>query len=381
MKVTEVLQYQNKTAVVIPDSPLRIAGGGQPCDHGVVRSTHWHGTVTEVVEEQGKKIHVFNELQGTPQAGDAVTIELDTIRRAILTRMHTGEHVLFKAIKTQYPKLELEKIDLGTETSSIYVLHPMLEYSKLLDAEILANSIIRKNVALHETQVPKMEAIQFFDIRIKPERIAEEMVRVIEVKGFDKSACSGTHCQCSGEIESLFIIQINTLGNGRWQITFTVDPTVALKFARQTKEIAQLLNAKGEDVFTAVKNLQTERDSFKEKFRAMAREALRHLEPEEFKGLQFYGRVMVDMDTKILLEIGSDIMKKANVQNIPAVVLFVTEKQIFLSVSENSGKDANAILQTVFAEMGTKGGGKKNFSQGAHNRDPQKAFDMVKEKL
>jgi alanyl-tRNA synthetase len=365
-----------KDTVVLSDSFFRVAGGGQPCDFGRIFSESFEAMVIDVIQQGDVLLHTLKVTRGHAQQGMQVKLELDMKRRAVLTRMHTAEHVLFKSLKSQYPSLELEKIDLGVEESCIYAHCDALNWEHLFLAEKKANEIVRLDLPITERLVPKEQALDFFDIRIKPERIKEEMVRVIEVQGFDISACSGTHCKNTSEIGSIFITRYNAFGPGRWQISFTVHEENIFESAAIARQATALLSCDSGQVLGAISNLLAEKDSYKEHFRSLSRKYLLTLSPEAYRGVSFYAQLVLGFEPKQLQEAATEILSRDK----NAVIVFVASKQAFVFCSPGV-RNAKHLLDVVLVCFSGRGGGRDTSAQGGFVGDPSQVLVAFKEAI
>jgi alanyl-tRNA synthetase len=305
-----------------------------------------------------------------------VALELDQQRRNVLTRMHTAEHILFKSIKHQYPSLELDKIDLGIDESSIYANVQGLTWEQLLLAEKKANAVIDESLPITETFVPKEKALDFFDIRIKLDRIKEDMVRVVEVQGFDKSACSGTHCKNTSEIGLVFISSLNAAGAGRWQISFTVHKEKIFESASIARQATTLLGCAAPQTLNVVSNLAQEKESYKENFRTLSKKYLATLQSEVHKDVSLYAQVLAGFEPKQLQEAANDILAKDE----KSVILFVTEKHAFIFCAPGV-RNAKTLLDAVLSRFAGRGGGRDIAAQGGFSGDPNQVLNALKEAI
>ncbi len=362
--------------IILSDSFFRVAGGGQPCDLGRIYNDSFEAHVVDVIEKGEQKAHVLKVIKGHLQQGMQVILELDEQRREILTRMHTGEHILFKSLKDQYPKLELEKIDLEIEESSLYALADALTWEQLLFAEKKANEVIESNLPITESFIPKENASEFFDIRIKMDRIKEDMVRIIEVAGFDKSACSGTHCKSTSEIGQIFITRLNAAGAGRWQISFSVHKDKMFQSAAIARQATALLSCDAGQILSVVSHLMAEKESYKEHFRELSKKYLLTLVPESYRGVHLYAQIVPGFESKQLQEAATDIISRDK----DAVVIFVTQKQAFVFCSQGV-RNAKVLIDIVLVCFNGRGGGKDTSAQGGFSGDSAQVMKAFKEAI
>jgi len=246
--IKEVTKSNDYLLIELDNTIFYPGGGGQPCDTGTIESDSFKGDVVEVYIEQDKIIQRVKPKKGNIKQGDKIVIKINKERRTKLIQMHTGEHIFYKAIEMALKDSKLDKIHLGVEESSIFIKTDKLTWEDLFKAEELANKIIEEDRSLIEKQYTKQEAIDLGKLRIKPDRIKSDKVRVVEVKDFDYSACTGLHCESSGQVGNILITKFS-FNKGSWEIRFKVNVKKELfELARITRQSASLLETDVDNV-------------------------------------------------------------------------------------------------------------------------------------
>ena len=207
--VTNVTIEGNFLLIELDDTIFYPGGGGQPHDTGAIVSGNFKGEVTEVSKKDDTIVHKTNVLSGEVKIGDKLLLKINQNRRIKLIKMHSGEHILFKVLETVLGEVKLVKIDLDEIESSLFIDTKEVTWDKLFIVEELTNKIINENRDLVSTIYSKEDAVNLGKLRIKPERIKSNQVRVIEVEGFDWSACAGIHAPNSKYIGNLLITKFN----------------------------------------------------------------------------------------------------------------------------------------------------------------------------
>ncbi len=141
-EVTNIIAEEGYLLVELDQSIFYPGGGGQPCDLGILESGSFKGHVVEAFRKNGNIIHKVKVIEGTVKEGEEITQKIDRERRVRLTRMHTGEHILFKSLEKSLGEISLTKIDLDEEESSLFITAADATWEKLLHAEELANAVI-----------------------------------------------------------------------------------------------------------------------------------------------------------------------------------------------------------------------------------------------
>jgi alanyl-tRNA synthetase len=178
-------------------------GGGQPPDRGCLGSV----AVTDAREEDGR---VWHRIEGALAPGARVQGTLDWTRRFDHMQQHTGQHILSQAF-IEVASAETRSFHLGEEEVSIDVAHPGPDLELLRQVEERANEVVWEDRPIVVRQVPR-EEIGRFPLRKLP--AVPGIVRVVEVTGFDWSACGGTHVSRSGQVGIITILSTEKYKGG-----------------------------------------------------------------------------------------------------------------------------------------------------------------------
>ena len=143
-------------------------------------------------EASGAVVHVVQQAV----SDDAVHGIVDAERRRDHMQQHSGQHVLSQAFVElfNWPTVSFH---LGASASTIDLPVDAVTRDQAARAEDLANRIILENRPVAVRYV-NAENIGEAGLRKPTERSGD--IRVIDISGFDKSACGGTHVRMTGEI-------------------------------------------------------------------------------------------------------------------------------------------------------------------------------------
>lgn len=200
--------------VVLDRTAFYPNAGGQPYDTGkLIRESDGAEFSVVFVAKFGDVIsHEF-----TPaglQPGDKVKGIIDWGRRYRHMRMHTAAHVIANVIEKEAGAL-ITGNQLGLDKSRLDFSLDNFDREKFKEYEAKANEIVRNNLKVNLSIVPREEAEQ----RLKrlttlakgfPPEIKE--VRLVEIEGFTIEACGGTHLASTGEIKGIRIINLENKG-------------------------------------------------------------------------------------------------------------------------------------------------------------------------
>ena len=371
-------QAGGEDAIEVQFSPnnLYAGGGGQPCDRGYAVWKSGAGEKRAEIMECRKsgegKIVILKGGVATLEQGTHISVHIDEERRMQLTKSHSGEHVLFKSIQTVLEQkkktIGVKKVDLDVTESSLFVIVKDLSWDDLLEAELLANKIVRENLPTIEHHISREEFVReqhgkYKDIRIKLDRINESTIRIMEVKDFDYSACAGTHVHSTREIGNIFITAFSSSGNDEYEIRFKVDTDEALKTAGIARKIASELKINMDMAFDRVEHMKRDAESAKEKSRQQQKEQVLELAKTQVGQVSLCSGNFSYDDKKILIE---KISSQLQPGEICVAGNSVAEGSLQLYFfSKNPAIPANALLKGLQQHVLVKGGGGNDFAAGA----------------
>jgi alanyl-tRNA synthetase len=181
--------YLNRTAFY-PTS------GGQPTDLGTLADIE----VLDVLDEGDEIAHVLRQ---APHA-QAVHGIIDWARRFDHMQQHTGQHILSAAFENACGYTTVS-FHLGEYISTIDLDSDRLGARQLEEAEETANRVVFEDRPVRISFQTTEEASQL-DLRKPTAREGE--VRLVEVEGFDWSACGGTHVSRAGAVGLILVRKV-----------------------------------------------------------------------------------------------------------------------------------------------------------------------------
>lgn len=163
-------------------------GGGQACDLGTLDGVQ----VLDVWEQGDTVVHLCSE---PLPIGAQVEGVIDYDRRFDLMQQHSGEHIVSGIIHRRFGYHNVG-FHMGAELVTIDFDGP-IPAEALPEIEAAANQAVWQNLPLH-IWYPTEEELPIVGYRAK--RALPWPVRIVEVPGYDKCACCGTHVAATGEI-------------------------------------------------------------------------------------------------------------------------------------------------------------------------------------
>ena len=208
-RVVERLVLNGSPAVALDRTAFYATGGGQPHDTGTLNGI----SVLDVVEREadGALVHILGdppELDHGLQPGDPVQGQIDWARRFDHMQQHTGQHVLSQALVLT-AEADTVGFHLSGDYSTIDLNSSTLHEEALASAEELANQIVFENRPVIGRF---MEPGQVAALPLRKPPPAIDSVRIVQVEGFDWSACGGTHLAHTGEIGLIKVVRSERRG-------------------------------------------------------------------------------------------------------------------------------------------------------------------------
>ena len=208
-QVLRVFEHDGRPAVTLTRTAFYPTSGGQPFDTGRLGAAG----IVDVVDLGDEIAHLLE----TPQAiaiGEHVTGEIDWSRRFDHMQQHTGQHVLSAAFVRTCDDATVS-FHMGTEDSTIDLAREVTgaEIERAVDE---ANRVVWEDHAVSIRFVSAAEA-ETLPLRKEPARGGP--LRLIDIAGFDLSACGGAHVARTGAIGLIAVLSADKFRGGT-RLTF-----------------------------------------------------------------------------------------------------------------------------------------------------------------
>jgi alanyl-tRNA synthetase len=365
-----------ENAVVLDQTCFYPEGGGQPADHGELRSGDKKLKVINV-QKVGNIIVHFLE-QPIDQEIDLVEGEIDWQRRQNLMRHHTGTHALIGAARRVLGEHVWQAgAQKEVESSRLDITHYREITPKERERiERLVNQVILRDLPVQVTWMAREKAEAKYGYRLyQGGAVPGSKIRVVRIQGWDAEACGGTHCKRTGELGVFKIEKVSKLQDGVERIIFSAGEPALKRINQQSEALAkasELLKTTPEKLPESIKAIVAERDSLEkelEKIHAKTMET--HVKQLEKKAI-IVGTVRLVL-TKTAKRRGIDPVEVANRlkesdPNIIAVIFEVSERvQVVAAAGDEAvkaGINSGQIVSEASKVLGGGGGGRPFFGTG-----------------
>jgi alanyl-tRNA synthetase len=358
-RVTSAVDHDGRPAAVLDRTAFYPTSGGQPFDTGRLGSVE----VIETIDEGSDVVHIVSAPLST---GDRVRGEIDWARRFDHMQQHTGQHVLSAAFDRVLDNRTMS-FHMGADTSTIDLAREASpgDVERCVDE---ANRIVWEDRPVIIRFASPEEAAR---LPLRKDPVREGPLRLIEVEGFDLSACGGTHVARTGEIGVIAVTAAERFRGGT-RLAF-VCGNRALRTLRIYRDAVagsvRSLSVLPQELPAAVERVQSEHKQLRKTVGRMqaslaVHEATRLVaECSETQGVRLIVQVLDGWDAQGLKAIAAAMASQKNVVS----ALFSSAPPIAAVVarSPDLALDANAILQQLLARFGGRGGGKPDLAQGA----------------
>ncbi len=347
-----------RQSAVLDRTAFYPTSGGQPYDTGTLGGAR----ITEVVDrEDGAILHVF---EGELPCG-SITGRIDWPRRFEHMQQHTGQHVLSAAFD-RVAQARTVSFHLGAASATI-------DLAKEVSREIIARAESEANRVVWDDRPVSIrfasaEEAAALPLRKEPARGGE--LRLIDVDGFDLSACGGTHVRRTGAIGMIAIAGWERFRGGT-RVEFRCGGRVldAYRHLRDSVgESTRLLSVLPGEVAPAVERLQSELRELKRenkalqgKLAAFEADALA-AGAEAAGGLALVVAQLEGWDAGSLKVIASHIV--ARPKHAAVLIGMPAPASIVAARSPDVSLDCAAIVRQLALRFGGKGGGRPELSQG-----------------
>lgn len=137
-------------------------------------------------------------------------------------RMHSAEHILNQTMVRMFNRGRSFSAHIEKKKSKCdYHFNRELTQAELSDIEKKVNDVIRQNLPVTETFLPREEALKSFSLEKLPDQ-AGDNIRIIKIGDYDSCPCIGKHVSSTKEIGGFRIIS-SSFENGVLRLRFRLN--------------------------------------------------------------------------------------------------------------------------------------------------------------
>jgi alanyl-tRNA synthetase len=330
--------------------------GGQPHDIGSLGGI----AVLDVVDEDERIAHLL----AAPLAAEQVTGTIDWPRRFDHMQQHTGQHLLSAVFADEFG-YDTVSVHFGPDYATLDLSTESVSHDELVRAERRANEIVCENLAV---EIGFEEARSVVGLRKATDR--DGTIRVVTIRGLDRSACGGTHLRATGEIGTILLRRQEKMRKNarveflcgarairRARADFDALSSIASGLSASIDELAVLVPAQAEAMRT-MQNTQRRLEDEVAGFRAASLYASTACAPD---GNRYY---VERRQTGRAEDVRAFALAFAAQPKAVYAALLVEPRAVLLAASGDAGFDCGKRLKEALATVNGKGGGSPRLAQG-----------------
>jgi alanyl-tRNA synthetase len=372
--VIERRMIKGKPALLLDQTCFYPESGGQPDDRGVINGIK----VIKVLEDEEKIIHVLEE----EVSSDRVKGKIDWQRRFDLMQQHSGQHIFSQSFY-ELLKAETLSFHLGESVSTVEIDLRKVEDEEVERVERRANEVVFEDREVKSYFVPE-EKIKTIPLRKAPQKKGE--IRVVEVSGFDYSACGGTHVRRAGEIGLIKVLGWERIRNNV-RFEFVCGRRAREGYAQKTRIMRQLsakLTVPEKEILPSMEKIFLDLKSQRKRIKKLEEEVVRYeaLEIVRQAKEKIIRKIFQDKTTEQMKFLALNIIRQGDF-----VVLFGLKEEerghLVFARSENIQVDLRELLPLVSPLIKGKGGGQPSLVEVAAEsaEDLEAALDKAEEQI
>jgi alanyl-tRNA synthetase len=376
LAVEPVPGAEGELYVVLEENPFYATGGGQVADVGWVTSENGQLEVIDSIPAAGYQVLRARVERGDFQVGDGVTASINRVRRQQIEANHTATHILHWALRAVLGK---DVVQAGS-----YVGPDRLRFDyrytgnvgddELRRIQVLCLLKITENQPVRYYTTTLEEARNLGAIMLFGEKYGD-LVRVVEVDGFSRELCGGTHVRGTAEVGAFKVLSNRKHGADLYRIE-VITGREALYYligaSEKAEEISGTLRVDLERLPQAVSELRDEARRAREAAREQKlREGLQEVGTlvegaQAVNGTKVVTGQVVATDVKGLRQISDDVKNRLEGPSAVVLAAALDGKAVLVAnlhpeVSEKI--KAGDIVKEVSGVLGGGGGGGATMAQ------------------
>jgi alanyl-tRNA synthetase len=352
--------------------------GGQVGDSGTVDMGGRTFEVGEVTKDSsGRYLHLL--VGSTPDddpSGESAALSLDLERRLSIQRHHTATHVLHWALRKTLGD-HVQQAGSLVEANRLRFDFSHFEgvsAEQIEEIEGLSNERLLANDGVRAYEIPFAEkpddVVAFFGDKYG------DLVRVVDLGGWSKELCGGTHVEAAGEIGYLKITSESAIAAGTRRIEAVAGSdahALASERFQQVASVSHALACKPGEINERLSALQAKAKELDKKLRAHQQKGHASLAEELISrvvtkdGIQYLKAIVQDLSPADLRSLTAQVNKRTAPSATLLASLAGGKATLVCICSEEAverGLKAGDVLGELAALLGGKGGGKPDFAMG-----------------
>jgi alanyl-tRNA synthetase len=394
-KVIDVVKTDKETYLVFDQTPFYAEMGGQAGDHGAAEiDGQVFALIYTIKDKAGRHLHKLAPACAIDAAklqlvGKTAQLVVSPMARRAIARHHTAAHLIHWALRKV---LGTHVHQAGTSKTKERLRFDFAHFEQvkpeqLRQIERLVNDKILDNakVEIYETDFDKKPAdtLAFFGEKYG------KTVRVVDIGGYSRELCGGTHVTTTGEIGLVKIVAEMAIAAGTRRIEAVAGQAALDLVAEHEDELqaaAARLHTNPGEVDKRLEALLAQNADLEKQLLAVRQKEAAGLadslalKATEKDGLKFVSAVVTVESPDALRSLGSQVLAKVGDGVVQLGAAFGEKATVVAFCSPKAvkaGHQAGKIVSELSAKLGGKGGGKPDFAMGG-GKEPGKLAEVLK---
>ncbi len=362
--------------VVLAENPFYATGGGQVADEGWITSERGQLEVFDSIPAGDYQVLRARIERDGFEAGDAVTASINRVRRQQIEANHTATHILHWALRAVLGK---DVVQAGSYVGPDHLRFDYRYGGRVTEDELrrvqeLCLLKITENQPVRYYTTTLEEARNLGAIMLFGEKYGD-LVRVVEVDGFSRELCGGTHVRGSAEVGAFKVLSNRKHGADLYRIE-VITGREALYYligaTEKAEEISEALKVELDDLPEAVARLREEVGEAREAARERTlKQGLGEVgslveSAERVNGTRVVTGRVVAADVRGLRQISDDVKNRLGGPSAVVLAAALGGKAVLVAnlhpeVSQKIA--AGEIVKEVSGVLGGGGGGGPTMAQ------------------
>ncbi len=218
--------------ILLSRTPFYGEGGGQVGDRGVLVAPSGRVEVSDSRKLPGGRIlHLGEVVQGSIRVGETWQASVDEQRRRATMRNHTATHLLHAALREVLGS-HVRQAGSVVEPERLrfdFLHHEAMRPEEIQAVERRVTEEICKDRTVGTIETTPAEARKLGAMALFEEKYGET-VRMVEVEGFSRELCGGTHVRRTGEIGPFKVVEEASVGSGIRRIVALTGPAALARW-------------------------------------------------------------------------------------------------------------------------------------------------------
>jgi alanyl-tRNA synthetase len=394
-KVIDVVKSGKDTFLVFDQTPFYAEMGGQAGDHGAAEiAGQVFAIIYTVKDKADRHLHKLAPACALDAAkldliGQSAKLVVSPMARRAICRHHSAVHLLHWALRKV---LGTHVHQAGTSKTPDRARFDFSHFEQVRSDQL------RKIERLVNEKVIDNAKVEAYEVEFdkKPEGTLAffgekygKTVRVVDIGGYSRELCGGTHVATTGEIGLVKIVAESAIAAGTRRIEIVAGRAALDLVAMHDAALAAVnsqLSAGPHDVAKKLESLLAHRAELEKKLKAFEQKASAGLADDlaakavTRDGLKCVSAVVAANSPEALRGLGAQVLAKLGEGVVQLGAAFGEKASVVALCSPaaiKAGHQAGKIIAELSAKLGGKGGGKPDFAMGG-GRDVNKLSEVLK---